>query len=136
MPPKMIRTIIQLPPDLLKQVKDRARAETDKTGEQVSISMVCRKAIKNYLKEASPMKELVIARVYWNDDSETIADVYGRLDSDGKLETRDQGDEYSDYNQTFKSIEDFNEKSFSIYLDRHVDLQFQSTKDFMEALKN
>jgi hypothetical protein len=57
MPPKMIRTIIQLPPDLLKQVKEKARAETDRTGEQVSISMVCRKAIKEYLTPQPGGKE-------------------------------------------------------------------------------
>jgi hypothetical protein len=57
MSPKMIRTIIQLPPDLLKQVKEKARAETDRTGEQVSISMVCRKAIKEYLTPQSGGKE-------------------------------------------------------------------------------
>lgn len=46
----MIRTIIQLPEEVHNQLREIAHQE------RTSISAICRKAIENYLKEASPMK--------------------------------------------------------------------------------
>jgi len=48
---KMIRTIIQLPEDMHKQLREIATKETLETGKQVSISEICRRAIEQYLSK-------------------------------------------------------------------------------------
>jgi len=47
----MIRTIIQLPEDMHKQLREIATKETLETGKQVSISEICRRAIEQYLSK-------------------------------------------------------------------------------------